>query len=512
MMASHMISEVRQLVPWIESLNEVSPQVATESAEQLGPALSTRDPPGWRPTTLRGNSSDLASPRCRSPINPLSAESPAPESSVCGPETCHKQTEEGANSSVPLNRHTELEQATFEAESAPKGREATESLLENPSNPQKDTQDAPNSSRSDNLQAELQDTPDVHLDGEGEGEECSDRTDRCEASPKDATNSALKSASFIGIEHHDAQLFVQDEGKKGNEDDENERIDKGEEGGEGGEEQTEQVEEEVGASSAHLVEGSDDGEREALETLYVEPEPTQNEERLQEDAQGYRASDVARLASGVNNAHGVTPTEELVNVQGTASPSKTLAVPVSPSDVVSTLRRELEHRTDAGQVIPNDLVANRANITKKQAEHACLTTQHEDDTEGAQPHHSDAVCDEDEIVVANGLQRGPRSNGGLIDPRTKDTLGTGGHAQDLMDADDSSSAVEEDSDSTSPKDNAPNHVRPQAKRAPAANSSIPETPRKRRKMSTHLIEQTTCSTVNDILDSPISVAMSYKGS
>jgi hypothetical protein len=137
-MASHMISEVRQLVPWIESLNEVSLQVAEESAEQLGTAISTRDPPGRRPTTVRENSGDLASQRYRSPISLLSAESPAPEISICGPENHQERTEEGANSSVPLNRHTEYEQATFEAESALKGREATESLLESPSDLQKD--------------------------------------------------------------------------------------------------------------------------------------------------------------------------------------------------------------------------------------------------------------------------------------------------------------------------------------------------------------------------------------
>jgi hypothetical protein len=106
---------------------------------------------------------------------------------------------------------------------------------------------------------------------------------------------------------------------------------------------------------------------------------------------------------------------------------------------------------DAEQVISNDLVADQANITKKQAEHACLTTQHEEDIKGAQSHHSDAVCDEDEILVANGTQRGQRSNGGIIDPRTKDTLGIGVHRQDLIDANDSSSDVEEDSDGTSPK-------------------------------------------------------------
>lgn len=500
-MASHMISEVRQLVLWIKSLNEVPPPVAVESAEQLGSALSTRDPPGWRPTTSRGTSGDPTFQRCKSPTSLLSAEIPAPESSICDPEN-HQERIEEANPSVPLNCHTEHEQATSEAESALKEQEATETLLESPSNLQKDTQDTPDvpdSTRSSNLQAEPHGTPDAHPDGEGEGEQRSDPTDHCQASPKEVTNSALESASFfVEIEQHDSQPQTQDEGKKSSEYDENEVINKDKQDGEGGEEQTEQVEEKEDASSAHRAVGSDDGEREALETPHVESEPTQTEERLEEDAQGYGTSDGARRASGVNNEHDFPSTEEVVNVQGTANPSKTSAVPVSPSDVVSTPRRGMEHGTDAEQVVPNDLVPNRANITKKQAKYACLISQPEDDIERAQSHHSDAVCDEDEIVVANGPQRGPRSNGGIIDPRTKDTLGTEGHTQDLIDANDSSSDIEEDSDGTSSKDNSPNQVRPRAKRALAANSSISETPRKRRKMSTHLIEQTTCSTVNDI--------------
>jgi hypothetical protein len=412
---------------------------------------------------------------------------------------------------VPLNFHTEHEQATFGAETALKGREATGGLLESPSNLQKDTQDAPDSTRSDDLQAELHGTPDAHLDGEDEGKERSDSTNRCEASPKEASRSAPKSSSlFVGIEQHDVQPLVRDEGKKGSEDDENEILDKDEQDGEGGEGQIEQVEKEQGASSAYHAEGSDDGEREALETPYVELEPTQNEERLEEGARRYGAFDGARRASDINNEHDLPSTQEVVNMHGTASPSKTSAVPVSPSDVVSTPWRGLEHGTDAEQVISNDLVANRANITKRQAEHACLTTQHEDDIEGAQSHHSDEVCNEDEIVVANGPQRGPRLNGSIVDPRTKATLGERGHTQDLVDANDSSSDVEEDSNGTSPKDNAPNHVRPRAKRAPAANSGKPETPRKRRKMSAHLIEETTCSTVNDIPESLIQPPKIYQ--
>jgi hypothetical protein len=131
-MASHMISKVRQLVSWIESLNEVSPQVAGESAEQLGSTLSTRHPPGWRPTTIRENSGDLASQLCRSPISLLSAESPAPESSKCGPDNHQERTEERANPSVPLNCHTEHEQATIEAESALKGEKLQKAYLRAP--------------------------------------------------------------------------------------------------------------------------------------------------------------------------------------------------------------------------------------------------------------------------------------------------------------------------------------------------------------------------------------------
>jgi hypothetical protein len=99
----------------------------------------------------------------------------------------------------------------------------------------KDTQDAPGSTRSDDLQAELHDTLDTHQDGGDKGEERSDLSDRCEASLKEATSSALKSASFVGIERHDAQLLIHDEVNKGNEVDENERIDEDEEGGKGGE-------------------------------------------------------------------------------------------------------------------------------------------------------------------------------------------------------------------------------------------------------------------------------------
>jgi hypothetical protein len=426
-MARYMVSEVRQLVPWIESLNEFALQVAEKSAEQLGSALSTRDPPGWRPTTARESSGDLASQRCRSPINLWSVESLAPESSLCRSKNQQERTEEITISSVPLDCYTEHEQITFEAEPALNGQEPTESLLERPLNLREDTQDGPDSTRVDNLQAEPQATPNAHLDGEGEGKECRDQTDRREASLEEATNSTMKSAAFVATEQRDAQPLVQDAGKKGDGDVENERIDRDDEDGDGGEQQVEQVEEEEGASRAHGVYGSDDGERECPKTPPMEREPTSNEERLREDARGYRASDNTRLADGFNNAHDVPSTEEVANLQGTASPSRTSAAPMSPNGMVSTPERELECGTDAGGIILNDLVTSQANITENQAEHVGLTTRHEHDIEEAQSHYSNAVCDEDEIVVANGPQHGLRSKGIIIDPRTKDTFGTHGH-------------------------------------------------------------------------------------
>jgi hypothetical protein len=430
-----------------------------------------------------------------SPISLLSMDCHAPEISICDPKRRQERTEELADSSVPSNHDTEHEKATFEAEHALKGQEATESLHESYSNLQRVTQCPPDSTRYDDLEVEPRETPDVHS-GDG-GEERSDETDCYEKNLEEATNSALDLASSVEGEQNVAQPLVQNVSEEGGED---ERID-GDEGDE--EEQTEQVEEEKGASSARRVEGSDDGVIEAPETPHIEPEPISNEERLQEDAQGYRAYDSTRLAGGVNNAHDPPSTEELVNVQGTASPSKTSVMPVPLDDVVSTPRRELKHGMETGQVISNDLVAIRANAAKEQAEQSGLTTHHRDDMEEAQSHRSGGVCDEEKIVVANGSQRGPRSNGGVVDSRTKDTPGTGGRIHDLMDAGDSSSDVEEDSDDTGPKGNTPNHIKPRAKRAYNTNLGILETPKKRRKTLIHFTEQMTCSAVNNIPDSLI---------
>jgi hypothetical protein len=168
------------------------------------------------------------------------------------------------------------------------------------------------------------------------------------------------------------------------------------------------------------------------------------------------------------------------------------------------------HGTAAEQVISNDLVTIQANATEEQAEQLDLTTHQRYDIEEAQSHQSGGVCDEHEIVAANGPQRGPRSNGGVIDPRTKDTPGTGGRIHDLMYANDSSSEAEEDSDEIDPKSNTSNYARPRAKRASGANFSNPETPGKRRKTLLYLSKQMTCSAVNDRPESLVQPPQVYQ--
>jgi hypothetical protein len=186
--------------------------------------------------------------------------------------------------SRPSYHDTEYEQATLIVELALEGQGATESLIESSSNPQQDTPDTPDSTRSGDPQAEPRSTPGTHSGDEGE--ERSDQTNCYGESLKEATNGALEPASFVEDEQHVAQLHVQDIGEKGNEVDEDERVDGDEGDGEDEEEQTEQVEEEEGTSSAHRVGSNDDRESGAPETPYMKPAPTQNEEISQEDARG----------------------------------------------------------------------------------------------------------------------------------------------------------------------------------------------------------------------------------
>jgi hypothetical protein len=216
-------------------------QVVQEPVDKVGSALSTRDPPRWRPTLAHNNESDFYSQGGRSPISLLSPDSPAQESSVCASETHQGRTVESASLGRPSYHDTEHEQAALTAKPALEGQGATESLFESSSNLQQDTQDPLDSARSDDPQAEPRDIPDTHPGDEGE--ERSDQTNCCEESLKKATNSALEPASFVEDEQHVAQPRVQNVREKGIEDDEDERVDGDEGDGEDEEEKTEHVEE-----------------------------------------------------------------------------------------------------------------------------------------------------------------------------------------------------------------------------------------------------------------------------
>jgi hypothetical protein len=49
LLADHIKSEARKLLSWAESLDVSIPHVVKDPTDQVGSALSTGHPPGWRP-------------------------------------------------------------------------------------------------------------------------------------------------------------------------------------------------------------------------------------------------------------------------------------------------------------------------------------------------------------------------------------------------------------------------------------------------------------------------------
>jgi hypothetical protein len=117
--------------------------------------------------------------------------------------------------SRPSYHDTEHEEAALTAEPALEEQRAIESLIERSSNPQQDTPDTLDSTRSGDSQAEPRDTPDIHPGDEGER---SDQTSPCEGSLEEATNRALEPAPSVEEEQHVAQPLVQNVGEKGDRD------------------------------------------------------------------------------------------------------------------------------------------------------------------------------------------------------------------------------------------------------------------------------------------------------
>jgi hypothetical protein len=74
-LANRMRSEALKLYSWTENLDVSIPHVVRDPANQIGSALSTGDPPGWRTVLEDGDRGSRVSQGGRSPISLLSADS-----------------------------------------------------------------------------------------------------------------------------------------------------------------------------------------------------------------------------------------------------------------------------------------------------------------------------------------------------------------------------------------------------------------------------------------------------
>jgi hypothetical protein len=239
--------------------------------------------------------------------------------------------------------------------------------------------------------------------------------------------------------------------------------------------------------------------------------PKQDEEELQQsDREESRLSSSLTSDSGINDTHGIPASEGLDNTQGHANRSGTPAVTIS-SHIASTSEQEAECETEPGQVTLNERVEPNASITEEQREHSNDTTRRGPDTAGAQSDQVRGSYGEDEIVVANALQGGKITNGSSADSTTNDTPAVDGQLHDPANTDGSNSGLGEDSDHIDTEDDVlvdepeatPTNVKPLARKASGTHSSVPVTPRKRRKVSDDVVEQLTSSAVKDIPDSLI---------
>jgi hypothetical protein len=169
------------------------------------------------------------------------------------------------------------------------------------------------------------------------------------------------------------------------------------------------------------------------------------------------------------------------------------------------------HETEPGQITSKDRVEPNANITKEQREHSNVTTQRKVDTTGAQSNQVHGFYGEDEIVGANVLQGSAITNGSSAESHINDTPAADGQLQYPANTDDSNWGLEEDSDHFDTEDDVlvdepeatPANAKPRARKASGTNSSIPVTPRKRRKASGDVVEHLTSSAVKNIPDSLI---------
>jgi hypothetical protein len=250
LLADHIKSEARKLLSWAESLDVSIPHVVKDPVDQVSSALSTGDPPGWRPVLTDADSVSRLSQGGRSPISLLSADSPAQESSACRTDGQRELIEGIVDSSELLHSGAELEQASHIADSAHKGRAASEAALESPSKMQQDARNSPDNITTNDPQHEPHDSPDANS-----GKEAGEHMDPAEYHEdilRGVTNNAPEPGPSAGegqevAQPHNHDLGEGDEGDEGDEELEEEQA-----------EQMEQIEGD-GENDARYPAGANDG-------------------------------------------------------------------------------------------------------------------------------------------------------------------------------------------------------------------------------------------------------------
>jgi hypothetical protein len=224
LLADRIKSEARKLLSWAEGLDVSIPHVVKDPSDQVSSALSTGDPQGWRPVLSDADSVSRLSQGGRSPISLLSADSPAQESSACRTDGQCESREEIADSCESLHSGAELEQAAHVADTAPKGRAASEVILESPSKMQQDTRNSPHSITTNDPQHEPHDSP--HLNSRKEAGEHMDPENYHEDILRGVTNNDLEP----GLSAGDGQEIVQPHNHDLDEGDERDEREEGDEG------------------------------------------------------------------------------------------------------------------------------------------------------------------------------------------------------------------------------------------------------------------------------------------
>jgi hypothetical protein len=494
-LADHIKLEARKLSFWAESLSLSVPQFVQDSADQLGSALSTGDPPGWRPALVDGDPGSVPPKGGRSPISLLSANSSARKSSTCRTDGQYELTEEVANSSGSLHSGTDLGKAPYVGDSAPRERAALEAVLKTSSRMQRDTRDSPANVAANRQQDEPHDSPGANLCKESE--EGMSPAHRYRESPRESTNNKLGSR----VSTEDEKIVVHPCFQEAAEEDEEAEESEGDEGDEGDEEDEEDEEvqmertEDEGENNALYPAGADDGGTKGI-GIHVAKQ---------------RSYSGARSDGGISDIHDYPASEELVHMQGQVYRSGTPAVTVSSGDAAFVPEQEIGCETELDQVTSNDRVEPHARNTKEQREQSNVTAQRGIGTAGAHSNQFRGFYDEQEIMAVNVLQGIEISDRSSADSYTNNTPVTAGQSQDPASTDDGSSDLEEDSDRVDSKENAfidepeatPNTVKARARKAPGPHSSALPTPRKRRKVSGDLADQLTSSAVKNIPESLI---------